>query len=100
MLMFTATAAWADHELKGRNIVLGREIYVQNCAACHGTNLEGQPSWRSSNEVGMSPAPPHDVTGHTWHHDIYTHWTQHGAIATGSSECVTAGSFLTVLATS
>ena len=69
MLMFIATAARADHELKGRDIVLGREIYVQNCAACHGTNLEGQPSWRSSNEVGMSPAPPHDVTGHTWHHD-------------------------------
>ncbi len=49
-------------------IRLGREIYGGNCAACHGGNLEGQPNWRSRLPGGTLPAPPHDETGHTWHH--------------------------------
>ena len=38
------------------------------CTACHGGNLEGQPGWRSPGSDGRMPAPPHDATGHTWHH--------------------------------
>lgn len=47
----------------------GRALYVQHCAACHGVDLEGQPDWRSPDANGFYPAPPHDETGHTWHHD-------------------------------
>lgn len=47
----------------------GRKLYLENCAACHGVDLEGQPDWRSPDENGLLPAPPHDETGHTWHHD-------------------------------
>ena len=32
-------------------------------------NLEGQANWRSRNQDGTLPAPPHDETGHTWHHE-------------------------------
>jgi len=46
----------------------GRVIYDQNCATCHGSNLEGQPNWRERLPNGRLPAPPHDETGHTWHH--------------------------------
>ena len=46
----------------------GRVLYGANCASCHGENLEGQPDWRSPGSDGRYPAPPHDVTGHTWHH--------------------------------
>ena len=46
----------------------GAEVYAQNCAACHGAKLEGQPSWRARLANGRLPAPPHDDTGHTWHH--------------------------------
>ena len=46
----------------------GRVLYDANCAACHGGNLEGQPGWRSPGSDGRLPAPPHDATGHTWHH--------------------------------
>lgn len=46
----------------------GRAIYVAKCASCHGANLEGQPDWQSAREDGTYPAPPHDETGHTWHH--------------------------------
>lgn len=49
-------------------VSLGQKIYAQQCAACHGANLEGQPDWRSRRPNGRMPAPPHDETGHTWHH--------------------------------
>ena len=51
-----------------RVISLGQQVYVQNCAACHGAQLEGQPSWYHRDANGYMPAPPHDETGHTWHH--------------------------------
>ncbi|WP_447412957.1 c-type cytochrome, partial [Clostridium perfringens] len=46
----------------------GQELYAANCAACHGTNLEGQPDWKRRLDNGRMPAPPHDASGHTWHH--------------------------------
>ena len=46
----------------------GAPLYAEHCAACHGANLEGQPNWRSQLPTGGLPAPPHDETGHTWHH--------------------------------
>jgi len=46
----------------------GEALYVQYCAACHGVDGEGQPDWRTPNEQGVFPAPPHDSSGHTWHH--------------------------------
>ena len=53
-------------------IALGQSIYADQCAACHGARLEGQPNWRIRGEDGLLPAPPHDATGHTWHHDDET----------------------------
>ncbi len=47
----------------------GQVIYAENCASCHGVNLEGQAHWRVQLADGTLPAPPHDTTGHTWHHD-------------------------------
>lgn len=46
----------------------GAALYAENCASCHGAKLEGQPDWRSPDENGVLPAPPHDKSGHTWHH--------------------------------
>jgi mono/diheme cytochrome c family protein len=46
----------------------GQEIYAANCATCHGAKLEGEPDWKRRREDGRMPAPPHDDTGHTWHH--------------------------------
>lgn len=51
-----------------RQITLGEGVYRENCAACHGANLEGQPNWKIRKSDGRLPAPPHDETGHTWHH--------------------------------
>ncbi len=48
----------------------GAQVYAANCASCHGARGEGgnpaAPLERDTN--GLRPAPPHDSTGHTWHH--------------------------------
>ena len=49
-------------------VALGEQVYAQNCASCHGAKLEGQANWRQRGLNGYMPAPPHDETGHTWHH--------------------------------
>ena len=49
-------------------VELGRKLYVEACASCHGANLEGQPNWQKRLPNGRLPAPPHDASGHTWHH--------------------------------
>lgn len=46
----------------------GKVVYEQHCASCHGADLEGQPEWRQRLPNGRLPAPPHNETGHTWHH--------------------------------
>ncbi len=49
-------------------VAQGELIYKQSCAACHGANLQGQDNWKSPDADGFMPAPPHDESGHTWHH--------------------------------
>lgn len=46
----------------------GQAVYARHCAECHGAKLEGQPNWQTRNPDGTFPAPPHDPSGHTWHH--------------------------------
>ncbi|WP_142849054.1 cytochrome c [Telmatospirillum sp. J64-1] len=50
------------------SLAQGQAVYQEHCAACHGADLEGQPDWRSRRADGRLPAPPHDESGHTWHH--------------------------------
>ncbi|WP_299769105.1 cytochrome c [uncultured Tateyamaria sp.] len=87
IFLVLGTPGFADHELLDRDIIAGQTLYQAQCAACHGANLEGQPNWRSPNDDGVLPAPPHDETGHTWHHDNqllfeYTKLGGRGALAT------------------
>lgn len=49
-------------------VALGQSVYARHCASCHGAQLEGQANWRQPLPGGGFPAPPHDETGHTWHH--------------------------------
>ena len=51
-----------------QTIAQGQAIYAEYCAGCHGANLEGEPDWQEPLATGRMPAPPHDETGHTWHH--------------------------------
>lgn len=49
-------------------LAIGQRVYTAHCATCHGAQGEGQPNWRERNAAGLLPAPPHDPSGHTWHH--------------------------------
>jgi mono/diheme cytochrome c family protein len=49
-------------------VTQGMVVYARECATCHGANLEGAPDWKESLPDGSFPPPPHDNSGHTWHH--------------------------------
>lgn len=62
-----ASAAYIDPS-DDAMVNVGQRVYHAQCAACHGAQLEGQPNWRVRLANGRLPAPPHDISGHTWHH--------------------------------
>jgi mono/diheme cytochrome c family protein len=62
----------ADDRFDADTVALGRQVYDEKCAVCHGEDLEGEVDWRKLDPTGVLKAPPHDETGHTWHHaDAY-----------------------------
>lgn len=46
----------------------GRAAYATNCAQCHGERAVGHPDWKEVQPDGTYLPPPHDSSGHTWHH--------------------------------
>lgn len=54
--------------LDAEQVSRGASLYAENCASCHGANLQGAPNWKQSRADGSFPPPPHDSSGHTWHH--------------------------------
>lgn len=75
LLLAAGCAESPDH-------ALGQKLYAQHCAACHGAKLEGQGDWRKPLPSGRMPAPPHDDSGHTWHHpdEVLFGITKHGLV--------------------
>ncbi len=67
LAVLAIVVAWAYG--KAPDLRRGVALYAQHCASCHGARLEGQPDWQKAGADGVLPAPPHDETGHTWHHD-------------------------------
>ena len=65
--LLLAACTSREQSLSG-DLALGKIVYETNCAACHGVQGEGQPNWKQAGPDGKLPAPPHDSTGHTWHH--------------------------------
>ena len=69
-LVVAAALAGCEQDIAttAQTLAMGQRVYDAQCAACHGAGLEGQPDWRTRSADGKLPAPPHDASGHTWHH--------------------------------
>jgi cytochrome c5 len=61
-------STFGTRPLDERLVELGERVYLASCASCHGATGEGTPDWQTRGEDGALPPPPHDATGHTWHH--------------------------------
>ena len=77
------TSAAETVELKPNDAVyvkMGKKVYLEQYASCHVVNLEGQDGWRTTKVDGMRLAPPHDKSGHTWHHadEVLFNLTKYG----------------------
>ncbi|WP_230534283.1 c-type cytochrome [Microvirga roseola] len=70
LLLGATVLAWTIYSERERSaqIALGQQLYGAYCASCHGAGLQGEPDWQSPKPDGLMPAPPHDASGHTWHH--------------------------------
>lgn len=82
-----AVALWQEEKSPAdpddsQQVATGKAVYDRHCAACHGAKLEGQPDWRTRLPTGRLSAPPHDATGHTWHHPdaVLFGITRHGLV--------------------
>ena len=73
LLVAIVVALFQEHKLSAdpgdaRQVARGKAVYDLQCASCHGARLEGQANWKERLPSGRMPAPPHDASGHTWHH--------------------------------
>ena len=61
--------AFADPPpLDSAMVAEGGRLYLAHCAECHRADLSGDPDWKTPLADGSYPPPPHDGSGHTWHH--------------------------------
>lgn len=67
-VVINGTAVPPVPALSADRVAQGKALYAQYCANCHGTNLEGVANWKKMLPDGSLPPPPHDSSGHTWHH--------------------------------
>jgi mono/diheme cytochrome c family protein len=71
-------------------VARGQQVYQAQCASCHGPNLEGQAHWQEPLPNGSRLAPPHDASGHTWHHpdQLLFEITKYGGQATSPPDYI------------
>ncbi len=71
-----ALPAFAKHPVNVNDqsqLKLGKTIYQENCAACHGANLQGP---ESPEDFGKRKPPRLDAKGHGSHHSDQVHFKQ------------------------
>lgn len=76
----------ADHT-DAAQVARGAAVYSRYCAQCHGADLQGEENWQVRKSDGTLPAPPHDMTGHTWHHSDKQNfaYVKYGAASLGDA---------------
>jgi thiol:disulfide interchange protein DsbC len=51
-------------------VKVGKSLFAQNCASCHGKNAEGTTDWKKRDAKGNLVPPPLNGTAHAWHHPM------------------------------
>ena len=87
-VVINQTAVLPLPTLNPENVSQGEILYAQYCAKCHGANLEGASNWKQRLPDGSLPPPPHDSSGHTWHHsdELLINITENGGDSTDNSK--------------
>jgi len=49
-------------------MALGKQVFADNCAVCHGDRAQGTTEWRQTDADGYYPPPPLNGSAHAWHH--------------------------------
>lgn len=70
LLSGVATAAGFQRWYFEDQLRLGKQVFQQHCASCHGKQAEGTPDWRKTGPDGKYPPPPLNGTAHAWHHSL------------------------------
>jgi len=64
-----------DQPIEGRwythsQLKIGKRVFTENCAICHGEKAESTPNWKKTLADGSYPAPPLNGSAHAWHHSL------------------------------
>ncbi len=51
-----------------KQVSIGKEVFLKNCASCHGTKAEKTVDWMKTLPDGSYPPPPLNENAHAWHH--------------------------------
>ena len=57
---------WYSNE----QVLQGKKLFAENCAACHGKNAEATTDWKKRDANGNLVPPPLNGTAHAWHHPM------------------------------
>jgi mono/diheme cytochrome c family protein len=57
-------------QVDAAQLALGKQVFADNCASCHGAQAQGAENWRKVDADGDYPAPPLNGSGHAWHHSV------------------------------
>ena len=71
---------------QSNQVVLGRQVFAENCAVCHGAEAQGTGGdWRERLDDGSFPPPPLNGSAHAWHHpqEILLRVIDYGGAAMG-----------------
>lgn len=69
LLSGCTTTGYKPTAVPAEELALGKKVYEQRCASCHGITGEGQyPSVQTQSTSAVLGAPPHNATGHSWLH--------------------------------
>ena len=55
---------------KQSQVDLGKGVFKESCAKCHGSNGQSVFGWKERLADGSFPPPPLDGSAHSWHHPL------------------------------